>query len=276
MFRFSRVMIATICVMFFVLVLRSAYAEYICGDANSDASLNVSDAVYIINHVFVNGPGPDPGCCESGCPTTMTDIDGNTYFTVKIGDQCWMAENLEVTHYRNGDPITNVSDAAEWSALSTEAYCDYDNNPVNAAIYGRLYNWYAISDSRNIAPEGWHVPSDEEIKQLEMYLGMSQEDADATSLRGTDEGGKLKEIGTTHWDNPNAGASNLSSFTALPGGHRSFEGEFLNISENAALWSSTEYSSLHAWFRYLGDYTSQVIRNHNGKKWGYSVRCVKD
>jgi len=99
---------------------------------------------------------------------TVTDIDGNVYQTIKIGDQWWMAENLKVTHYRNSDPIPHVTDGGTWSYLFTGAYCEYDNNPANVAIYGRLYNWYAVGDSRNIAPEGWHVPSDDEWKQLEM------------------------------------------------------------------------------------------------------------
>ncbi|MCK4448089.1 MAG: fibrobacter succinogenes major paralogous domain-containing protein, partial [Candidatus Marinimicrobia bacterium] len=130
---------------------------------------------------------------------TVTDIDGNTYQTVKIGDQWWMAENLKVTHYRNGDPIPNVTDNTDWSNLTTGAYCNYDNNASYVTTYGRLYNWYTVNDSRYIAPSGWHVPTDEELKELEMYLGMSQSQADYTGYRGTDEGGKLKETGTTHW-----------------------------------------------------------------------------
>ncbi|MBT5269507.1 MAG: hypothetical protein HOL70_08685, partial [Candidatus Marinimicrobia bacterium] len=110
---------------------------------------------------------------------TVTDIDGNVYETVKIGDQIWMAENLKVTHYRDGSAITQVTDNTAWSNLSTEAYCIYDNNASNEVdTYGALYNWYAVSDGRNIAPEGWHVPTDAEWKELEMYLGMSQPDVD--------------------------------------------------------------------------------------------------
>jgi uncharacterized protein (TIGR02145 family) len=124
---------------------------------------------------------------------TVIDIDGNTYQAIKIGDQWWMAENLKVTHYRNGDPIPNVTDSTEWSNLATEAYCVYENDESIAETYGYLYNWYVVNDSRNIAPEGWHVPTDEEWKELEMFLGMSQSEANGTGWRGTDEGGKLKE-----------------------------------------------------------------------------------
>ncbi|MFQ5629021.1 MAG: fibrobacter succinogenes major paralogous domain-containing protein [bacterium] len=112
-------------------------------------------------------------CSES----VVTDIDGNSYRAVKIGDQWWMAENLRVTRYRNGDAIPNITDNKAWSQLTTGALCNYDNDPEKAAIYGLLYTWYAVIDSRGIAPEGWHVPSDEEWKQLEISLGMSESEA---------------------------------------------------------------------------------------------------
>jgi len=249
-------------------------AEYVCGDANSDGSLNVGDAVFMINHVFKGGPAPEPDCCNY-CPPIVTDIDGNVYPVVKIGDQCWMMENLKVTHYRNGDPIPNVTDDNEWSD-STDAYCNPENDEGNVATYGRLYNWYAVDDSRNIAPEGWHVPSDEEWKQLEMYLGMSQAEADADMWRGTDEGGKLKESGTTHWVSPNTGATNESGFTALPGGFRNLYGTFSNVGNSAHFWSSTEAGSYHALFRFLDHNRSQVGRGGSYKLNGYSVRCVRD
>jgi uncharacterized protein (TIGR02145 family) len=139
-----------------------------------------------------------------------------------------------------------------------------------------LYNWYAVDDSRNIAPEGWHVATDEEWKQLEMYLGMSQTEADTTGWRGADEGGKLKEAGTTHWTSPNTGATNESGFTALPGGYRGSTGDFTNVGGSALFWSSTEGSSGTAWGRYLGCYDSQVYRGSNNKRGGFSVRCVRD
>ena len=207
---------------------------------------------------------------------SVTDIDGNTYQTVKIGDQWWMAENLKVTHYRNGDVIPNVTDITEWSNLSTGAYCNYDNDANNATTYGRLYNWYAVNDSRNIAPEGWHVPSDEEWKELEVYLGMSQSDADATGWRGTDEGGKLKETGTVHWNSPNIGATNESGFSALPGGFRYGNGTYDYMGNYAFFWSSSERYSYGAWFRYLYYNNSGIYRSSYGKPYGFSVRLVRD
>ncbi|HDS01102.1 MAG TPA: hypothetical protein ENO22_02595 [candidate division Zixibacteria bacterium] len=262
--------------VFFALNLTDSNAEYICGDANDDGSLNVSDAIYIANYVFVGGPVPDPNCCESDCPPTVTDIDGNTYFTVEVGDQCWMAQNLKVTHYSNGDPIPNVTDGGVWGGLTTGAYCDYNNEAGNAAIYGRLYNWYAVIDIRDIAPEGWHVPTDAEWKQLEIFLGLSLAEADAEGWRGTDEGGKLKEIGIMHWGSPNTGATNESGFTVLPAGTRSVSGNFSNLGADARLWSSTEASSTGGGYRWLEYSHSDIYRFRYVKGGGLSVRCVKD
>jgi len=193
------------------------------------------------------------------------DIDSNIYPTVKIGDQWWMAENLKVTRYRNGDDIPIVTDDTEWENLTTGAYCNYNNNSDNADIYGRLYNWYAVNDSRNIAPLGWHVPSDEEWQTLIDYLG-------GESVAG----GKLKETGTTHWNSPNEGATNESGFAALPGGYRYYNGYFYSLGSSAYFWSSTEYGSSRAWSRLLYyDYAS-VYRYDDYKHYGFSVRLVRD
>jgi len=261
------------------LTMTDSNAEYVCGDANSDAALNVSDAVFIINYVFIGGPAPDPGCCDNDCPPTVMDIDGNTYFAVKIGDQCWTAQNLKVTHYQNGDSIPNVTDAVTWEGLSTGAYCDYDNDEDLVAVHGRLYNWYAVDDSRGIAPVGWHVPSDAEWKELEIYLGMTQAEADAEGLRGTDEGGKLKESGPIYWLAPNLGATNESGFTALPSGTRNYDGPFNNFGANATFWTSTEFVGYSAWQRTILYDNSQILRAGSGapaKRYGFSIRCVKD
>jgi len=243
-----------------------------CGDVDNSGTINILDVTYLINYLYRGGPEPDCGP-ETG---TETDIDGNIFHTIKIGDQWWMMENLKVTHYRNGDPIPNVTDGATWYGLTTGAYCEYDNNPGNVATYGRLYNWYAVDDSRNIAPAGWHVPTDADWKQLEMYLGLSQVEADSLGWRGTDESGKLKEAGTTHWASPNTGATNESGFTALPGGYRYATGYFLNMGNYAGFWSSTEKDSGGAWNRYLYYNNMQVLRNTHDKRGGFSVRCVRD
>ncbi|MCK4640962.1 MAG: fibronectin type III domain-containing protein [Candidatus Marinimicrobia bacterium] len=206
----------------------------------------------------------------------VMDIDGNIYQTVKIGDQWWTAENLKVTHYRNGDAIPNITGDTEWNNLTSGAYCNYDNNDNNAGTYGSLYNWFAVDDSRHIAPEGWHVPTDEEWKELEIYLGMSQSDADSIGCRGTNEGGKLKETGTTHWNSPNTGATNESGFSALPSGYRYYKGTYYHMGQYDIFWSSTEDSSNNAWVRELRYDNSGVDRGNCDKCCGFSVRCVKD
>ena len=245
---------------------------------SSDLSVNEHDITLTVSDSHGN-TGSDN--ITITVTTTVTDIDGNVYQTVTIGTQEWMAENLKVTHYRNGDPIPHVTDGGTWSGLYSGAYCEYDNDGGNVSTYGRLYNWYAVDDSRNIAPEGWHVPTDEEWKQLEMYLGMSQSEADDTGYRGTDEGGKLKESGTTHWDH-NTGATNESGFTALPGGGRGSGGYFHYMGSYAYFWSSTERSSSSAWHRMLGSsaelgyLNAQVHRGSFKKRHGFSVLCVRD
>ena len=207
---------------------------------------------------------------------TVTDIDGNVYRTVKIGSQWWMAENLKATHYRNGDEIPNMTGDADWSNLTAGACSYYDDNANNAAVYGRLYNWYGVNDSRKIAPAGWHVPSDEEWKELEMVLGMSQYSVDSTRYRGTNEGGKLKETGTSHWFDPNTGATNETGFSALPGGYRLSTVGYHDIGYYTYFWSSTEGSSGQAWYRLLSYRYSKVYRLSLSMHVGFSVRCVRD
>jgi len=197
---------------------------------------------------------------------TVTDIDGNVYKTVKIGNQIWMAENLKVTHYRNGDAIPTGHSNSEWSNLDntqTGAYAVYDGNE---SIYGYLYNWYAVDDSRNIAPEGWHVPTDNEWQTLVDYLGGKRV-----------AGGKLKEEGTTHWDSPNFGATNESGFTALPGGYRyGHDGSYNSMGDSGRFWSSAESGSYGAWRRLLSYDYSGVHRLGHGERSGFSVRCIRD
>lgn len=213
---------------------------------------------------------------SSNDPTTVTDFDGNVYKTVQIGEQLWMAENLKVTHYRNGDQIPNISDNNVWENMDDGAYCSYNNTDSNIDIYGLLYNWYVVDDSRGLAPTGWHIPTDGEWKQLEMYLGMSQSEADSTDWRGTDEGGKLKEAGTTHWSSPNEGASNESGFSALPGGFRDEDGFFFLISYGGNWWSSTKFGNFLAWDRSLHYKHSDIYLYGSDKQYGLSVRCIND
>ncbi|MBU1066047.1 fibrobacter succinogenes major paralogous domain-containing protein, partial [bacterium] len=190
----------------------------------------------------------------------VTDIDGNVYQTVKIGDQWWMAKNLKVTHYRNGDFLPNVVNSTEWSNLVTGAYCIYNNNDSLLEIYGCLYNWNSITDNRNLAPEGWHIPSDEEWKQLEIYLGISDSDVDSFGYRGTNEGSILKS--NSGWDNNGNGIDEYR-FSALPSGGRSSGGDYVNIGIRTHLWSSSENNNTSAWSRHLDCDSSTIARYFN-------------
>lgn len=235
------------------------------GDANGDFSINVSDAVYIINFVFVGGSAPVINCC-TGCPPTVRDIDGNVYQTVLIGEQCWMKENLRVAHYQNGDPISNITDETAWAnvAAGTGAYCDYDNDDGNAEIYGRLYNWWAVTDPRNVAPEGWFPATGSDYFTLADYLG-----------GWAVAGGMLKEVGLVHWNEPNDGATNESGFTGLPNGIRSHTGNFNGLGNLAYIWS-TSTASMTA-YSYRLHYDSPAFDEIDGLGYraGCAVRCVK-
>ncbi|MFZ4399495.1 MAG: FISUMP domain-containing protein [Bacteroidales bacterium] len=199
------------------------------------------------------------------CPPTITDIDGNTYNTVSIGSQCWMRENLKTTKYRNGSSIPNVPDSLTWRPLTTGAYCDYNNTPGNSLVYGKLYNFYAVIDSSNLCPTGWHVPSDLDWTTLTTFLG-----GEAIA------GGKLKEAGLAHWVSPNTAATNETGFSALPGGHRYEKGAFYDIGENGYWWSTAEYNTLGAWSRSMCYDFKDSFRHGYLKYNGFSVRCLRD
>jgi uncharacterized protein (TIGR02145 family) len=197
---------------------------------------------------------------------SMSDIEGNTYKTVKIGDQWWMAENLKTAKCNDGTAIPLVT-GSEWFWLSTPGYCKYNNNQATYGnTYRALYNWYTVNTGK-LCPSGWHVPSDAEWTTLVTYLG-------GESVAG----GKMKETGTAHWKSPNTGATNKSGFSGLPGGDRDITGVFNLIGEIGFWWSSTESSSspANAWSRFLGyDYTA-ISRCDYNRGAGFSVRCVRD
>ena len=195
--------------------------------------------------------------------TTATAVN---YPSVLIGAQYWMAQNLEVTTYRNGDPIPYVTDATAWAALTTGAtgaWCYYNNDPANGSLYGKLYNWYAVNDSRGLAPTGWHVPTDVEWTTLETTLGGAA-------------GDKMKVAGTTRWAAPNTGADNSSGFASLPGGGRGSNGAFGDVGTNGNWWSSTVVGSTEAFIRNLNSGNGNVSRNPYTKTYGFSVRCLRD
>jgi len=197
---------------------------------------------------------------------SLTDIDGNFYKTVQIGTQIWMAENLKTTKYRNGDLIPNVKGNSAWQTLTIGAYSWYNNDAASGkATYGALYNWYAVSDSRNIAPAGWHVASNAEWTTLITYL-------EGENIAG----GQLKETGFIHWSSPNTGSTNSSGFAALPGGMRFYDGTFGNFGHSSFWWSSTAYVAGGAWYLNLTYDNANVNRYGNNNESGFSVRCVRD
>lgn len=185
---------------------------------------------------------------------------------VTVGTQVWSAKSLNVDKYRNGDEIPQVQDRTQWENLTTGAWCYYENNSANGAVYGKLYNWYAVMDPRGIAPTGYHVPSEQEWLDLSTFLGDE-----------TFRGGKMKETGTTHWASPNTAATNSSGFTGLPGGYLfSYDSTFYGIGESGYWWSSTENESNTAVS--LGLYHDNGIAGFYvaGKTDGFSVRFLKD
>jgi uncharacterized protein (TIGR02145 family) len=211
------------------------------------------------------------------CPEapTVTDIDGNVYRTVQIGGQCWTAENLRTTTYANGDPIPNVTGNTAWIGLTTGAWAHYDNNASYENPYGKLYNWYAVADPRNVCPTNWHVPTDAEWNALVNYLDPANGSNGEYSLTA---GGQMKSTGTQYWQAPNLGATNESGFSGLGGGGRyDGGGGFLNLGNGGYWWSALESLPEYAFTRGLdGNSNVDLNRNGNFKMSGFSVRCLRD
>ncbi len=205
------------------------------------------------------------GCRKDKPVVPLADVDGNTYKTVVINGQEWMAENLKTTRFSDGTDIPLVKDAVAWSNLTTSGFCWYNNDEATYKdLFGALYNGFTI-DSGHLCPDGWHIPSKDEWQQLGISLG--------DSLKA---GGKLKESGTAHWLSPNKGADNSTGFNALPAGYRYFEGSFSSVLSYAAFWSASDSTDNDAWFAGLYYADAALAINHRNKKHGFSVRCVKN
>jgi uncharacterized protein (TIGR02145 family) len=237
------------------------------GSFTSNVTGLTDNTTYYICAYATNSAGTGYGNILSfkTTPNTITDFDGNIYHTVIIGKQVWLLENLNVTHYRNGDAIPNVQDTAIWHNQTTGAYCNYNNDISNGTTYGHLYNWFAVSDSRNIAPLGCHVPTDADWTTLTTFLGGE-----------LIAGGKLKENGTSHWQTPNTLATNEVGFTALPGGYLMVPAKFCEIGNFGDWWSASEATSGNAWARGMYYRGASVTNGSVNKIYGFSVRCMLD
>ena len=193
---------------------------------------------------------------------TVTDVEGNSYRTIKIGNQEWMSENLRTKRYRNGHLVTLTQSNSNWENATFGAYCWYNNDAGNDATYGKLYNWHAVADTRGLCPEGWHVASQNDFNVLTTFLNGS-------NLAG----GKMKEI--AFWNSPNIGATNTSGFSGLPGGSRSPDGTF-GFEASQGWWWSSSSSASFPFFISLSRQSSSLISALDSPRHGMSVRCVKD
>jgi uncharacterized protein (TIGR02145 family) len=244
--------------------------QYYHADVNMDESVNVMDVLILINWILYD--------------TTpyAYDIDGNVYNIINIGSQSWMKEDLRVTRYKNGDEIPGNHTGIEWVELTSGAYSVYNNNLLNAIIYGNLYNYYAVDDERGLCPEGWHVPSDSDWNTLVIYLDPNAS-IDVVGFQSDIAGGMLKETGTLedgdgYWHAPNEGATNETLFSARGGGFRNGtnSGHYLYMGLSNYYWTSTEFSNNDVWYRRLSSGSAGFLRVYWDGGSGYSVRCIQD
>jgi uncharacterized protein (TIGR02145 family) len=233
-------------------------------------AINSSGTSYGNQVSFTTTSGSGSGISNPGLGVTF---NGYTYSTVILGNgQEWMAENLRTTTYANGNPIPNIT-GTQWSSLTTGAWCHYNNSSQYENPYGKLYNWYAVADPRNVCPSGWHVPTDAEWSTFINYLDPNAAGGD--NIPNT-AGGKMKSTGTQYWQSPNSGASNESGFSGLPGGVCGPNTSFANFGVYGYWWTSTEANTFYSWLRVLGNYNGHVSKGANDKRDGLSVRCIKN
>ncbi len=209
-------------------------------------------------------------------PGTGVTFDGYTYPSIVLGNgQEWMSENLRSTVYANGDPIQNVPDSAQWTNLGTGAWVHCDNNSQNETQFGKLYNGFAILDSRNVCPNGWHVPTLTEWSTLINYIDPN---ANGGTTLPNGAGGVLKSVGLQYWQSPNTGATNELGFSGLPGGLRQSDANFgdCNVGFSGYWWTTSEYSTNIYWNIVLVANETSVIISQNYPSSGFSVRCIKD
>jgi uncharacterized protein (TIGR02145 family) len=236
----------------------------------------ISNTTYYVRAYATNNSGTAYGNEVSFTTTTNGGIvtnpgagvtfDGYSYLSIVLGNgQEWMSENLRTNVYANGDPIPNVTNITQWSNLTTGAFVFYNNDVQNENVFGKLYNWYTVNDTRNVCPTGWHVPSYSEWTVLADYLGGI-----------ANAGGKMKSPGIQYWASPNLNATNESGFTGLPGGYRDYIGQFSDPYFYGYWWNTSEYSITNAWMWGLFSNTGILNMYNIQKTTGLSVRCLKD
>jgi hypothetical protein len=212
--------------------------------------------------------------------TGFTDIDGNQYTSVLICGTRWSQQNLAVKHYRNGDPIPQVTNPSQWANLTTGAWCYYNNDSTNGSKYGILYNWFAINDPRGIAPNGWHVSTDADWNNLVLCLDPNANTSIVGGTQSNTAGGPLKQTGTLLWSSPNVGATNTTIFSALAGGGRDYSGNFGTAGAQGVFWTSSvgpNYNTnAYVLQRLLFNYNTGISRGEYARNGGMSVRIVKD
>lgn len=244
------------------------------GDFTSKLTELIQGTTYYARAYATNRKGTTYGDVFSFIAGTATDIDGNIYNMVTIGTQIWMKENLKTTKYRNGDVIPTITDGIEWSALKKGAQCNYNNDPANAAKYGKLYNWYAVYESRNIAPTGWHVATDVEWTTLTNYVSANLGNSGSIAKALASKTGWSYSINANAVGN-DLTRNNSTGFSALACGKRNINGTFASIGDDGIWWSSTESSIGSAWYRDI-DYGSASVYRDINQVYGFSVRCIKD
>lgn len=273
-------------------LLSVPYALYANNTSSSVSALG--DTLFIGNQAYVipgisaaNNGGGQTGITTHTCGAdsvhnpnlsygSMTDQQGNVYKTIVIGNQEWMAENLKTSIYRNGEAIANVMDNTQWANLTTGAWCYFNNDSQYECPYGKLYNWYAVADPRNVCPTGWHVPTDAEWNVLTGYLDPSY-NPNAEGTQSTTAGGKMKSTGLQYWFDPNQDATNESGFSGLPSGVRTFSnGTFMNIGSGESWWCSTSYDLNKSWYRTISFQQANIGRFYSNKKQGNALRCLRD
>lgn len=207
---------------------------------------------------------------------SVTDIDGNTYKTIQIGSQTWMAENLNTTKYRNGVSIQGITDNTEWSNNNTGAYCSYNNNTSNDCPYGKLYNWYAAVNSNGICPTGWRVPDDADWNRLIKFIDQDADTTCSACNQSSTAGGLMKSSDTSYWLSPNTGGTNQSGFSGIGAGSKGATGIFEYKGSFGIWWSFTEVNTYQASLRRLYFQSNSIGREYTDKNYGFSIRCIKN